>query len=75
MNNFEHNLENLSNSLQILSFLILISDFNNNDLMKYLQHQDKLLDKIINQNREILQLLKGGNNNARDKTDDTENSR
>lgn len=64
MNNFEHNLENLSNTLQILSFLILMSDFNNNDLMRYLQHQDKLLDKIINQNQEILQLLKGGNNNA-----------
>ena len=35
MNNFEHNLENVSNTLQILSFLILINDFNNNDLMKY----------------------------------------
>lgn len=59
MNNFEKNLENVSNTLQILSFLILIKDFNNTDLMKYLEHQDKLLDKIINQNKEILELLKG----------------
>lgn len=55
MNNFEHNLENLSNSLQILSFLILIKDFNNTDLMQYLNHQDKLLDKIIEQNEQIIQ--------------------
>jgi len=60
MNNFEHNLENLSNSLQILSFLILIKDFNNTDLMQYLNHQDALLDKIIQQNQEIIDLLKGG---------------
>lgn len=55
MNNFEHNLENLSNSLQILSFLILIKDFNNTDLMQYLNHQDKLLDEIIKQNEQIIQ--------------------
>lgn len=59
MNNFEKNLENVSNTLQILSFLILVKDFNNTDLMKYLEHQDKLLDKIINQNNELLELLKG----------------
>lgn len=60
MNSFEKNLENVSNTLQILSFLILVKDFNNTDLMKYLEHQDKLLDKIINQNEELLELLKGG---------------
>ena len=60
MNNFNKNLETLSNILQILSYQILISDFNNNDLMQYLQHQDKLLDKIIQQNEQILKLLKGG---------------
>ena len=59
MNSFEKNLENVSNTLQILSFLILIKYFNNTDLMKYLEHQDKLLDKIINQNEELLELLKG----------------
>jgi hypothetical protein len=60
MNNFENNLEKISNILQILSFQILVEDFNNTDLMKYLSHQDELLDKIIEQNKEILQLLKEG---------------
>lgn len=55
-----NNLENFSNWLQIFSFLILIEDFNNTDLMKYLEHQDNLLDKIIDQNNEIITLLKGG---------------
>ena len=53
-----NNLENFSNWLQIFSFLILVQDFNNTDLMKYLAHQDELLDKIIQQNDEILKLLK-----------------
>ena len=57
MNN---NLENFSNWLQIFSFLILVEDFNNTDLMKYLAHQDELLDKIIQQNNELIKLLKGG---------------
>ena len=60
MNNFDKNLEILSNLLQIKSYEILVSDFNNNDLMRYLQHQDELLDKIIKQNEEIIQLLKKG---------------
>lgn len=55
-----NNLENFSNILQILSFLILIEDFNNTDLMQYLKHQDELLEKIIKQNEEIKALLKGG---------------
>lgn len=55
-----NNLENFSNWLQIFSFLILIEDFNNTDLMKYLAHQDNLLDKIIQQNKEIIETLKGG---------------
>ncbi len=54
------NLENFSNWLQIFSFLILVQDFNNTDLMKYLEHQDNLLNEIIKQNEEILQTLKGG---------------
>lgn len=61
MNSFERDLERISNILQILSFYILINDFNNNDLMQYLRHQDQLLDEIIKQNKEILGLLKGGN--------------
>lgn len=60
MNNFEHNLEVLSNLLQIMSYQILVTDFNNTDLMKYLKHQDDLLDKIIKQNEQIIKLLKGG---------------
>lgn len=55
-----NNLENFSNWLQIFSFLILVEDFNNTDLMKYLAHQDDLLNKIIQQNEEIIQALKGG---------------
>lgn len=55
-----NNLENLSNWLQILSFFILVEDFNNTDLMNYLEHQDNLLDTIIKQNEEIIQLLKKG---------------
>jgi len=60
MNNFEKNLEILSNLLQIKSYEILVNDFNNTDLMKYLKHQDELLDKIIEQNDEIIRTLKGG---------------
>ena len=58
-NNFQNNLELISNILQILSYVILVNDFNNTDLMKYLKHQDELLDKIIQQNEEIINLLKG----------------
>ncbi len=65
MNNFENNLEILSNLLQLKSYEILVNDFNNTDLMKYLKHQDDLLDKIINQNQEIINLLKKeASNNA-----------
>jgi len=60
MNNFDKNLEILSNILQIKSYEILVNDFNNTDLMKYLKHQDEMLDKIISQNEQIIKLLKGG---------------
>ena len=59
-----NNLENFSNWLQIFSFLILINDFNNNDLMKYLQHQDDMMNNIIQQNEQILKLLKEGGTNG-----------
>ena len=62
MNDFDKDLERISNILQILSFQILVNDFNNTDLMRYLRHQDQLLDTIIKQNTEIINLLKGGNN-------------
>lgn len=57
MNNFD----NITNLIQWLSFIILITDFNNTDLMKYLAHQDDLLNTIIEQNKKIIQTLKGGN--------------
>lgn len=60
MNNFEKNLDLLSNIVQLKSYEILIHDFNNTDLMKYLSHQDELLDTIIKQNEKIINLLKGG---------------
>lgn len=50
----------VANCAQLESYNILLKDFDNNDLMKYLQHQDELLNKIIEQNEELLQLLKGG---------------
>lgn len=59
MNAFDNNLEKLSNILQLLSFQILVTDFNNTDLMQYLGHQDELLDKIIEQNQKIIELLEG----------------
>jgi len=52
-------IDNLSLVLQALSLQILFQDYNNSDLMNELQRQDKkYLEKIINQNNEILKLLK-----------------
>ncbi len=54
-------IDNLSLILQVLSLQILFQDFNNTDLMQELQNQDeKYLKKIIQQNEEIIQLLKEG---------------
>jgi hypothetical protein len=45
--------------LQIISLLILFKDYNNSDLMQELQIQDeKYLKKIIQQNEEIIRILK-----------------
>jgi len=53
--------------LQILSLDLISKDYNNSDLMNELQHQNKeYLEKIIQQNNEIIDLLKkGGNINGR----------
>ena len=60
-NNFYFALSNLANILQLLNFQMLMEDANNTDLLKYLQHQDNdLLEKIIQQNEEIINLLKKG---------------
>ena len=53
-------IDNLSLVLQVLSLQILFQDFNNTDLMQELQNQDNnYLKKIIQQNEEIIELLKG----------------
>lgn len=52
-------IDNLSLVLQALSLQILFQDYNNSDLMQELQTQDeKYLKKIIEQNEEIIDLLK-----------------
>lgn len=64
MPNFDKDLERISNILQILSYQILVTDFNNTDLMHYLNHQDELLDTIIEQNKKIIDLLEKGTKNV-----------
>ena len=60
-------VDNLSLILQTLSLQILFQDYNNRDLMNELQKQDKeYLEKIIEQNKEIIELLKGGGTNGRE---------
>ena len=54
-----------ANFAQLESYNILLHDFNNNDLMQYLKHQDELLEVIIEQNQQIIDLLRGGTD-ARD---------
>ena len=50
---------NLSLVLQALSLEILFKDYNNSDLMNELQRQNKdYLEKIIEQNNEILTFLR-----------------
>ena len=47
--------------LQVISLDILLKDYNNADLMNELQNQDKnYFEKIINQNNEIIKILKEG---------------
>ena len=55
-----------ANIAQLESYNILLHDFNNNDLMEYLKHQDDLLNEIIQQNQEILDVLKGDKSNVRE---------
>lgn len=52
-------VDNLSLVLQMISLEILFRDYNNGDLMQELQNQDSnYLEKIIEQNEEILKILK-----------------
>lgn len=55
------NLERGSFWLQVLSLMFILRDFDNTDLMNELQFQDeKYLKTIIQQNEEIINLLKKG---------------
>ena len=59
-------VDNLSLILQALSLEILFRDYNNSDLMQELQNQDSnYLQKIIQQNEEILTLLRKEDQNVR----------
>lgn len=52
-------VDNLSLVLQMISLEILFRDYNNGDLMQELQNQDSnYLERIIEQNEEILKILK-----------------
>lgn len=49
---------NLALVFQALSLQLLFQDFNNTDLMRELQKQDsEYLEKIIEQNKKIIELL------------------
>jgi hypothetical protein len=63
--NFWFWLNVMANIAQLQSYEILLNDFDNHDLMQFLEHQDNLLTTIIEQNAEIIRLLKG-ENDARD---------
>lgn len=60
-NSFWFWLNVMANFAQLESYNILLNDFDNHDLMEYLNHQDDLLTTIIEQNQEIISLLKGEN--------------
>ena len=54
-------VDNLSLLLQVIDLEILLKDYNNKDLMREFQHQNKdYLETIIDQNKEIIRLLKEG---------------
>lgn len=54
-----NSLDTLSLLLEIVSLDLLFRDYNNSDLMRELQNQDtNYLQKIIEQNNEILSLLR-----------------
>lgn len=67
-NGFYFWLSVIANCCQIESYEMLLADANNNQLMTFLQHQDEDYlktiisqnKKIIEQNEQIIGLLKGG---------------
>jgi hypothetical protein len=71
MNNNQNNiilngLNTLANITQLESYKLLLKDANNNDIMRHLEKQDRVLDEqtqvylktIVEQNNEIIKLLK-----------------
>lgn len=53
-----NNLDATSLILQLYSVILLLQDYNNRDLMQELQKQDgEYLEKIIQQNNQILKIL------------------
>jgi hypothetical protein len=65
MNNNNY-INNLSLILQALSLELLFKDYNNSDLMQELQRQDnEYFKKILENQEEILTLLRKEDNNAR----------
>lgn len=56
-------LNTYANILQIASYQELLNQANNDDIMTELQHQNaEFLEQILNNQIEILKLLKGDNN-------------
>ena len=59
-------LNTIANLLQIESYELLLKDADNNDIMRHLEQQDKILNEqtndylklIVKQNNEIIKLLK-----------------
>jgi len=56
----------MANLAQLESYQLLLKDANNDDIMRHLDHQDRILNeqtnsylkRIVNQNEEIINLLK-----------------
>ena len=62
-----NNLDMASLILQVYNLILLMQDFNNTDLMQELQRQDnEYFKKIIENQNEILTLLRKEDNNARE---------
>lgn len=66
-NSFYFWLSVVANMCQLESYEMLLKDAKNNELMQYLQHQDTdYLETIIDQNKEIIDLLKERESNVRE---------
>lgn len=51
-------LNTMANLTQLESYELLLSDFNNKDIVVYLKENKKVLKRIVEQNNEIIKLLK-----------------